>query len=76
MTATHRIPLSDTVLDPDDLAGQTFLVIDTRELLVTLDGEEEIELGDTVNDIVSRIADDIPQVTWSLVDREIGSTRT
>lgn len=64
-------PHLDEVADPGELVGHSYVVLDTRELIVTIDGSEHVEDGDTVKDIVSRVVDDYPASLWDLVSREI-----
>jgi hypothetical protein len=56
--------------------GRTFLVTEVRELLVTLDGSEQVEEGDSIEDIVARQASSFPLNTWELVDQEIVGAST
>lgn len=69
-----KIPLNMAPVDMTELTGRSFLVADIRELVVTLDGSEEVEEGDTLKDVVSRAADEYPTALWDLVGREIEST--
>lgn len=69
-----RFPLDMETTDIAELAGRSFLVLDTRELVVTLDGSEEVEDGDSLKDVVSRAADEYPPALWDLVDRGIEPT--
>lgn len=56
--------------------GRTYLITDVHELLVTLDGSEQVEEGDSIEDIVARQASSFPVNTWELVDREIVGAST
>lgn len=67
----HTKPSLTDAADPTALVGHSFTVIDVRELIVTIDGSEDVEDGDTVGDIVSRVVDDYPPALWDLVSREI-----
>lgn len=71
LPGVRRKPHMTDAADPSELIGYSFLVLDTRELIFTFDGSEDVEDGDTIADVVSRMVDEYPPSLWDLVSREI-----
>lgn len=71
LPGVRRKPQVTDPADPAQLMGHSFMVLDTREIIMTFDGSEHVEDGDTVQDVVSRMVDEYPPSLWDLVSREV-----